>query len=94
MEPLISEINDMEERGLPELRKFSNAHKARAGIVSVKGIDELSTEKAFRRKATRARDVRDRINAKINEVKDLRDALVNASGVLESRAAVSQVRGQ
>ncbi|KAF8248842.1 hypothetical protein K440DRAFT_239876 [Wilcoxina mikolae CBS 423.85] len=89
MGPMIREIEEMEQNGLPFLRDSARKHKIRTGVSDPKGKD-LVTEKSFHRKAARAREVRDRIEAKIEEVKDLRDALVNASGVLESRAAVSQ----
>ncbi|KAI5819654.1 hypothetical protein BZA77DRAFT_384900 [Pyronema omphalodes] len=89
METLIKEIDRMEYSGLDFLEKAAFRHKQRAGITHQKSRG-LQTKKAFLQKAARAREVSGRIDRKREEVKDLRDALVNASGVLESRAAVSQ----
>jgi hypothetical protein len=89
METLIKEIDRMEYSGLDFLEKAAFRHKQRAGITHQKSRG-LQTKKAFLQKAARAREIAERIERKREEIKDLRDALVNASGVLESRAAVSQ----
>jgi hypothetical protein len=70
MGPMLLEIEEMEQVGLPFLRDSARKHKIRTGSMDPKGKD-LVTEKSFHRKAARAREVCDRIEAKIEEVKDL-----------------------
>jgi hypothetical protein len=73
MVPLLQEIEEVVQDGLPILRENAAAHKQRAGIKNNKleRKSGLRAEKNFLRKVARAREVRDRIETKMNEVKDL-----------------------
>ncbi|KAI5837489.1 hypothetical protein DFP73DRAFT_315775 [Morchella snyderi] len=84
----VTAIEEFEKISLPNLRRNAQAHRIRSRVRMAKA--ELSSEKVFERKVERAKKLRAKIEAKYSEIKDFRDALVSASGVLESRAAVSQ----
>ncbi|KAI5803881.1 hypothetical protein EDC01DRAFT_645179 [Geopyxis carbonaria] len=85
---LLAAIDDVENTLIPKLRAEAQEHRKRTG--QTRRGQELVSEANFRRKHEQAKKVYRRILEKQEEVKDLRDALVNASGVLQSRAAVSQ----
>jgi hypothetical protein len=73
MVPLLQEIEEVVQDGLPILRENASAHKQRAGIKNnkVEKKSGLRAERTFMRKVARAREMRDRIETRMNEVKDL-----------------------
>ncbi|KAI5848110.1 hypothetical protein BZA05DRAFT_120041 [Tricharina praecox] len=86
---LLIQVEDFEKTKLDVLKDAARDHRIRARS-GVKNGRNLISETAFRSKLQRVKQVNTRIEAKYNELKDLRDALVSTSGVMESRVAVSQ----
>ena len=90
---LVNVLTEFEERYIGDLRESAKAHRHRAGIPAPRrGKTEVAifSEEAFSRKVKQAKSAHDKILAKQKEVRSQRDAMLNASAVLESRAAVSQ----
>ncbi|KAL7268451.1 hypothetical protein RUND412_008929, partial [Rhizina undulata] len=89
---LLAVIHDFERVPLETLRKNARDHKYRyqSGEPEEKHTKPLVSEKTFRLEKERTLRLKKRIETKYAEIRYYRDALVNTSGVLSSRAALSE----